>query len=167
MSAVFALLASLAIVLGREMQRDGFPTARELEAATGHPVLAQIPEMPLKGANVAQYLANAPSSAASEALRDLRTSVLRLNADGGSQVIVITGSVAGETTIAIALAQSLRGLGSSSLLIDGDLHACGLTRHLTEPPAKALGLVFREEATLEEGIRDIGGYGLDALLCDD
>ncbi|WP_411976636.1 GNVR domain-containing protein [Sulfitobacter faviae] len=54
MSAVFGLLASLAIVLGREMQGDGFRTARELEAATGHPVLAQIPEMPLKGANVGE-----------------------------------------------------------------------------------------------------------------
>lgn len=119
MSAVFGLLASLAVVLGREMQGDGFRTARELEAATGHPVLGQIPKMVLKGANVAQDIADAPSSAAAEALRDLRTSVLRLNADGGSQVIVITGSVAGETTTAIALAQSLHGLGSSGLLIDG------------------------------------------------
>lgn len=34
MSAVFRLLESLAVVLGREMQRDGFRTARELEAAT-------------------------------------------------------------------------------------------------------------------------------------
>ena len=72
-----------------------FRTARELEAATGYPVLGQIPKVPLKGANVAQYLANAPTSAAAEALRDLRTSALQLNADGGSQVVVITGSVAG------------------------------------------------------------------------
>lgn len=80
----------------------------------------------MKGANVAQYLADAPTSAAAEALRDLRTSVLRLNADGAPQVIVIISSVAGEgaTTAAIALAQSFHGLGKSVLLIDGDICAC-------------------------------------------
>ncbi|MFG6665067.1 GNVR domain-containing protein [Sulfitobacter sp. 916] len=169
MSAAFGLLASLAVVLGREMQRDGFSTARELEAATGHPVLGQIPKMALKGANVAEYLADAPTSAAAEALRDLRTSVLQLDADRGSQVVVITSSVAGEgaTTAAIALAQSLHGLGNSVLLIDGDIRAGGLSQHFSGPPVKALSLVLQEEATLEEGIQNIRGYGLDALLCDD
>ncbi|MFG6562302.1 CpsD/CapB family tyrosine-protein kinase [Sulfitobacter sp. 1A15299] len=99
--------------------------------------------------------------------RDRRTSVLRLNADGAFQVVVITIPVAGEgaTTAAMALAQSLHGLGRSVLLIDKDLRACGLTRHSSELTVKALGPVLREEATLEEGIQNIGGDGLDALLC--
>lgn len=117
-------LFGIGIVMLRQLVHNGFRTAEELEAATGMAVLGQIPRIPIRKRNrLIKYLKDKPTSAASEAIRNLRTSVLLSDIDNPPQVIMSTSSIPGEgkTTQAIALAQNLSGLGKKVLLIEGDI----------------------------------------------
>lgn len=117
-------LLAAAIVLGREFLQNTFRTADDLERSTHISVLGQIPKIPACGRiETIDYLAAKPTSAAAEAVRNLRTSVLMSNIDAPPQVIMITSSLQaeGKTTMAIALAQSLVGLSKKVLLIEGDI----------------------------------------------
>ncbi|MGR3699467.1 MAG: GNVR domain-containing protein [Roseovarius sp.] len=168
MAGVSGLIASIGFILCRELRRDGFCTARDLETVTGHRVLGQIPKIPMRaGKNVAQYIDGEPTSAAAEAVRDLRISVMRLNTESVLRTLVLTSAVEGEgaTTIALALAQSLSCIGKSVLLVEGDTAYRSLSRHFAEPPDKGLAEVMEEEITFSEGIKNIDGRGLDVLLC--
>jgi len=169
MSAVLGLLSGVGFILWREMRYDGFRTVCELEAATGCSVLGQIPKMPAKaGSDVLQFLANSPMSATAEAVRDIRTSFLRLNRGSLPQVIVSTSSVSGEgaTTTAVALGQSFCGLGKSVLLVEGDGRRRAFTRHFPSLPSGGIGSVLREELSLSEAAHRPDGFGADVLGCD-
>jgi capsular exopolysaccharide synthesis family protein len=87
-------------------------------------VLGQIPTIPAKArADVFAYLRNKPTSAAAEAIRNLRTSLLMSNVDAPPQVILSTSSLPGEgkTTQSLALAQNMAAMGQKVLLIEGDI----------------------------------------------
>lgn len=134
------LLLGTGIVLLREFMHQGFRSAGELEERTGITVLGQIPRIPVRGrSRQVGWLAARPASAAAEAVRNLRTSVLLSNVDRPPQVILTTSAVPGEgkTTVSIALAQNLAGLERRVLLIEGDLRR--RTFHSYFPDAKAHG----------------------------
>ncbi|WP_323764768.1 GumC family protein [Marinovum sp.] len=112
------------IVLVRQMMHSGFRTPEDLEAATGHAVFGQIPKMPLRRrGSLIDYLNDKPTSAAAEAIRNLRTSVLLSDIDQAPQIIMSTSAVPGEgkTTQSISLSHNLAGLGKKVLLIEGDI----------------------------------------------
>ncbi len=124
LAGLVGLVLSAAAIILREVLHTGFRTAEELEAATGHTVMGgQIPRVPVRDtrAGVIRYLADKPTSAAAEAVRNLRTSVLLSNVDQPPQVIMVTSSLPGEgkTTTAIALAQNFVGMGKKVLLLEG------------------------------------------------
>lgn len=125
LAGLIGFVLSAAAILLREVLHTGFRTAEELEAATGHTVMGQIPRVPVRDtrAGVIRYLADKPTSAAAEAVRNLRTSVLLSNVDAPPQVIMVTSSLPGEgkTTNAIALAQNFTGMGKKVLLLEGDI----------------------------------------------
>ena len=121
---VVGLLAGSAVVLLREMGNDTFRTGQMLENHTGYGVLGQVPMLPgRQWRDVIAYLAEKPTSAAAEAVRNLRTSVMLSNVDNPPKLLMTTSSVPGEgkTTLALALAQNLVGLGKKVLLIEGDI----------------------------------------------
>ena len=123
-----ALIAGLviggALVLLWDLLHTGLRTAPELEAATGRPVLGQIPLVPRATRDaVLSYFVEKPTSMAAEAMRNLRTSILMSDIDQPPQVIMLTSSLPdeGKTTTSIALAQNFTGLGKRVLLIEGDI----------------------------------------------
>ncbi|NKB28860.1 MAG: polysaccharide biosynthesis tyrosine autokinase [Rhodobacteraceae bacterium] len=120
-SALAALLAGALVILW-ELAQKGFRSPEALEATTGYPVVGQVPLVP--GASPAQklrYLIEKPNSAAAEAVRNLRTSVLTQT--DAAQVIMVTSSVPaeGKTTQAIALAQNIAAMGRKVMLIECDV----------------------------------------------
>jgi succinoglycan biosynthesis transport protein ExoP len=62
----------------------------------------------------------------SEAVRNLRTSILMTNPNQVKQVIMLTSSVPkeGKTILSFALAQNMLGLGKRILLIEADIRRC-------------------------------------------
>jgi capsular exopolysaccharide synthesis family protein len=125
----------VALVLVREAMHSAYRSARELEEDTGVTVMGQIPVIPGKDrVDILDYLVSKPSSAAMEAIRNLRTSVLLSNVDNPPQVIMSTSSIPGEgkTTNSLALATNLVGTGKSVLLLEGDIRRNTLLEYFPE-----------------------------------
>jgi capsular exopolysaccharide synthesis family protein len=124
LSIVLGTMLGIAIVLVRQFLNNGYRTSEELERDSRMTILGQIPLMPIsKRTELIDYLNDKPTSAAVEAVRNMRTSVLLSNIDQPPQVILSTSSVPGEgkTTISIALAHNLAGLGKRVLLLEADI----------------------------------------------
>jgi len=124
LSLILGSMIGAGITVGREALRNHFRTAEDLETRTGYTVLGQIPRIPIKKrSELLDYLTSKPTSAAAEAIRNLRTSILMSNIDEPCKVIMSTSSIPqeGKTTQAIALAQNLSGMGRKVLLIEGDI----------------------------------------------
>ena len=119
----WVLLAAIGLII-RELLQNGIRVPDELEQMTGLPVMGQIPKIPVgKRRDVLDYLVDKPASAAAEAIRNLRTSVMLSNLDNPPQIIMSTSSVPGEgkTTQSIALTQNFAAMGKKVLLIEGDI----------------------------------------------
>jgi len=167
MFSILGLMAGGGLVLYRETMRNGYRTARQLEGETGVVVMGQIPLIPGKlRKDILSYLTSKPSSAAMEAVRNLRTSVLLSNVDKPPQVIILTSSVPGEgkTTNSLALAVNLVGTGKSVLLIEGDIRRNTLGEYFPgDRSAKGLVSVLSGEAKLEEVMVHHAALGLAFL----
>ena len=136
---ILGLMTAAAALLLREAMQNTFRTAKQLEEQTGDSVLGQIPKIPARGRiGTIEYLTKKPTSAAAEAIRNLRTSVLMSNVDTDAQVIMATSSIPaeGKTTTTIALAQNLAGLNKTVLLIEGDIRRRTFGAYFPEATAK-------------------------------
>lgn len=166
LSAILGLMLGAGIVLLRELRNTSFRTAQDLEAATGYTVLGQIPEMPVsKRRHVLKYLSDKPTSAAAEAVRNLRTSLMLSNLGKPPQVILSTSSIAGEgkTTNALSLAHNLLGLGKKVLLIEGDIRRRTLNQYFADLPEKGIVSLLTGDVTLDEAIYRSKEFGADVL----
>lgn len=164
MSGILGLMLGAGIVLLQEARRKGYRSAQEVERKTGYSVLGQIPVFPASGRRkVLEYLAEKPSSATAEAVRNLRTSLMLSNVDRPPQVVVMTSSLPGEgkTTNALALAQNFVGIGKKVLLVEGDIRRRTMTAQLSNVPTKGIVSVLAGDITVEEAI-----FKDDLLGCD-
>ncbi len=166
LSAVLGVMLGAAIVLLIEARSKGYRSARELERKTGYSVLGQIPVFPARGRRkVLEYLADKPSSATAEAVRNLRTSLMLSNVDRPPQVVVITSSLPGEgkTTNALALAHNFVGIGKRVLLVEGDIRRLTMTAQLKGVPKKGIVSVLAGDATAQDAIFQDPLLGCDIL----
>ncbi|WP_170407818.1 polysaccharide biosynthesis tyrosine autokinase, partial [Ruegeria arenilitoris] len=166
LSAILGLMLGSGIVLLVEARRKGYRSAQELERKTGYSVLGQIPVFPARGRRkVLEYLAEKPSSATAEAVRNLRTSLMLSNVDRPPQVVVITSSLPGEgkTTNALALAQNFVGIGKKVLLVEGDIRRLTMTAQLQGVPKNGIVSVLAGDATAQEAIFQDPLLGCDIL----
>lgn len=168
LAIILGLMAGAAIVLLREFLQNTFRTAEDLEGRTGITVLGQIPRIAVKTRpQTIAYLAEKPTSAAAEAIRNLRTSVLLSNVDHPPKVILSTSSIPGEgkTTLAIALAQNLAGLDKRVILIEGDIRRRTFTAYFPEA-AKNAGLlsVISQKVPLAEVVYRHPELKIDVLM---
>jgi polysaccharide biosynthesis transport protein len=168
LSLILGLMAGAALVLMREYLQNTYRTAEELEKGTGLTVLGQIPTIPARGrAQTIKYLADKPTSAASEAIRNLRTSILLSNVDNPPKVIMSTSSVPGEgkTTLAIALAQNLAGLSKKVILIEGDIRRRTFGEYFPEAREKGgLLSVISGKMPLEQAVWQHPDVKIDILM---
>ena len=167
LSLVLGLMAGAAIVLIRQFMHNTFRTAEELEAATGLPVLGQIPRMPIKARNdLIGYLRDKPTSAPAEAIRNLRTSLLLSDIDNPPKVIMSTSALPGEgkTTQAISLTQNLSGLGKKVLLIEGDIRRRALAQYFSDVPPGGILTALSGEVPLHEVVFHDDRLKADVLM---
>ncbi len=167
MSAMFGLVFGAAVVLLSEWRNNTFRTARDLEEATGVTVLGQVPIIPGKNRQrTLAYLNERPTSAAAEAVRNLRTSVLLSNIDKTPKVIVSTSSVPGEgkTTNSLALALNCAGMGKRVLLIEGDIRRRVFSEYFPNEARGGLVSVLAGEVPFEQALHRDQVYGIDLLF---
>ncbi|MDP3341046.1 polysaccharide biosynthesis tyrosine autokinase [Frigidibacter sp.] len=154
-SGFLGLMLGTGIVLLREAGQNTFRSARELEELTGRTVMGQIPQIPSRSRSDAiGYLYAKPTSAAAEAVRNLRTSVLLSNLDSQPQVIISTSAIPGEgkTTTSLALAQNLTQMGKKVLLVEGDIRRRVFGQYFKFEQELGLLAVLSGEKRLDEVI---------------
>lgn len=153
LSMILGVFAGIAFVLLREMTQNTFRAPEDLEHQTGYTILGQIPNIPAQHrAKVLQYLTDKPTSAAAEAVRNLRTSLLLSDINNPPQVIMSTSSVPGEgkTTQSLALTQNLAGLGKRVLLVEGDLRKRVFGEYFGIQNEQGLMAVLEGKATIQD-----------------
>jgi capsular exopolysaccharide synthesis family protein len=167
LSMILGTMLGVAIVLLQQFLHNGFRTAELLEKHTGITVMGQIPRIPIsKRQGLIPYLNNKPTSAASEAIRNLRTSVLLSNIDSPPKVIMSTSSVPGEgkTTQAIALAQNFAKLGKSVLLIECDIRRRTFSQYFKYAPDAGIVAALARSRPLDEIVFRDKELGADVLM---
>ncbi len=169
MSALLGTIIGVGGVLLREMRQNGYRQPSELEEDTGLPVMGQVPLLPTSNRRQAlEYLAMKPTSAAAEAVRNLRTSVLLTSPDKSPKVIMLSSALPGEgkTTVSFALAQNFVGLGKKVLLVEGDIRRRVFSQYLDVKDAKGMIAVLSGETTLTEAAIHDPVLGADILISE-
>lgn len=168
MSVVLGFIIGAIATLAREALQNTFRSASALERHTGRAVLGQIPRIPARTrADTIAYLAKKPTSAAAEAVRNLRTSILMSSPDRACKVILSTSSIPGEgkTTLAIALAQNLVGLDKKVILIEGDIRRRKFPEYFPNAEIdKGLLSVVTGETPLAQAVWSDPASGIDVLM---
>jgi capsular exopolysaccharide synthesis family protein len=169
MSIILGAMVGSGIALLWEMRQNGYRLPSDLEAETGLPVMGQIPLFPTGSRRDGlDYLADKPASAAAEAVRNLRTSVMLSSVDKAPKVIMSTSSLPseGKTTVSFALAQNLVGLGKKVLLVEGDIRRLVFAQYLDVKDAKGLMSVLSGDISLEEAVIHDPILGADILVSE-
>lgn len=167
LSLILGTMVGAALILLREFSQNTFRTAEDLENVTGYTVLGQIPSIPARRrSNVLKYLTDKPTSAAAEAVRNLRTSTLLSDIDHPPQVIMSTSSIPGEgkTTQSLSLAQNLSGLGKRVLLIEGDIRRRVFAEYFDIKGKRGILSVLSGKMTLEDAVVYNDQLGADILI---
>lgn len=154
-SLILGAAVASVLLLVRELVQNTFRTAEDLESYTGITVMGQVPLIPARHRRgVLDYLIQKPTSAAAEAIRNLRTSLLLSSMDKATQIIMSTSSVPGEgkTTQSIALTQNLSGLGKKVLLVEGDIRRRVFSEYFSIEKKQGLLAVLAAELDLEDAV---------------
>ena len=167
LSGILGIMVGVGVVLLRASRRNGFQTASDLEKHTGVTVVGQIPTIPARRRmKVLDYLISKPASAAAEAVRDLRTSIMLSDLDNPPKVIVSTSSIPGEgkTTNSLALAQNLSSMGQKVLLIEGDIRRRTLNQYFDAKPTHGIVSVLSGDKAVSEVVEHFEDKGFDVIF---
>ncbi|EPX75667.1 Succinoglycan biosynthesis transport protein [Salipiger mucosus DSM 16094] len=169
LSVILGLMVGAAFVLIREARNRAFRNATQLEAATGYATIGQLPLIPARRRKDAiTYLKDKPSSAAAEAIRNLRTSVMLSNVDTPPKVIMTSSAVSGEgkTTVALSLALNFSTMGKKVLLIEGDIRRRVFGQYLQEDQTEGIVSVLTGTKSFDDVVVHSELLGADVLLGD-
>lgn len=144
--AMFAgILAGIGLAWLAQRLDTTFRSPDEIRRALRVPLLGSLPNLP--GRQAALIVLREPASAAGEAFRILRNTIL-FAAAGQSKTLAITSSVAreGKTRTAANLAAVFAQAGHRTILVDADLRRPGLHQlfHMSERPGLTDALVAGE-----------------------
>jgi polysaccharide biosynthesis transport protein len=124
LGGAIGLIIGASFIIFWELRFSGYRSVSQLRDNSGYSVLAGVPLMPLRNRKTfISYVKAKPNSMFSEAVRNLRTSILMSNPNQDKKVIMLTSSVPkeGKTMLTYALAQNMVGLGKRILLIEADI----------------------------------------------
>ena len=154
------------IILFRELRFSGVRSIDELRKCSDHNILASIPLISFHDSKeIISYLKNKPSSIVSEAVRNLRTSILMSNEFQAPQVIMLTSSIPkeGKTILTFALAQNMVGLGKRILLIEADIRRNVYTVNIDRKKSVALVDVLTGDRKFKDVDPFVEELGFDIL----
>jgi capsular exopolysaccharide synthesis family protein len=131
------LILGLFLAAMKDRLHSGFRTVSQVEAALGVPVLAVIPDVPLKGGDKpADFIFKRPQSGYSEAVRRLN---IGLSGRGRpKRVVGVSSALPGEgkSTLVVSMARSAAERGLSTVIVDLDLRRAQIGRILDQRNAK-------------------------------
>lgn len=134
---VLGLVLGIGLAALLDLLNAGFSSPRQLEEATGLPVLSSVEwvnfaegEKTGSAIPVLDFLAAKPLSRFSESIRSLRAGVQMSDVDNPPRVIEVTSASPseGKTSIALAIAASAASSGKRVVLIDCDLRRPSITQ---------------------------------------
>ncbi len=169
MTGLLGLMLGAAFVLVREARNRAFRTAEQLEAVTGYATIGQLPMIKAsRRKDAIAYLKERPSSAAAEAVRNLRTSVMLSNVDTPPKVIMTCSALPGEgkTTVAMSLTLNFASMGKKVLLIEGDIRRRVFGQYLTTEQTDGVVSVLTGVKHFDEVVTHDELVGADVLLGD-
>lgn len=172
-----AVLASLgvglAVIVLLEMMQGGLRTIAEVETRLKLSVLASVPRASARGSWFGQRRNMAPADCIgasgatvfSEAIRNLRASLIGVRQTSGARVIGFTSALPGEgkTTTALAFARMLAVNGARVLLVDCDLRKSKFAETMHVGSGKGLIEALRGTTHLSEAVVTDRVKGLDIL----
>lgn len=161
-----ALGLALAFLL--ELLNTRFRHPRELEEATGYPVLGVLPSVGGIGRrrSLLDRLDGRRGRALSEAVRDLRTSIRHTNIDQPPQLVMFTSAAPGDgkSTTSVLTALASQEMGVHTLLVECDLRRPSIDRMFEhDPSSPGLISVLTGQASLDEAVFRDEDSGLDLL----
>ncbi|MCB1337136.1 MAG: AAA family ATPase [Maritimibacter sp.] len=164
--AMLGLTIGLAIAVILEMTRSTFRTRREIEAATGHRVLATLPRV--RGRDMRRIvsdLSGKSNSVFGERVRQLKTFLFARKGGRGAQVIMVASSRPGEgkSLVAMALAEMAVLAGKEVVMVDGDLRASKLVKGFGWKPVHDFADFVLERCALDEAILTDDELGINVL----
>lgn len=163
------ILLGIFLVVLLDRMNNTFRSPQQLEQMAGITVLGMVPlaGRRLKRADVVSYLQEKPNSSLTEAIRNLRTSILFSDVDHPPKTVLFTSSVPreGKSTTAIMLALTSQQMGKSAIIVDCDLRMPALSKAL-QVDNDDLGLlsVINGSASLEQAIFVEPSTGLHILM---
>lgn len=158
----FAIIAAVFM----EMTRSTFRTRREIEAQTGHRVLATLPRM--RGRDMRRIVTNLrgkSNTVFGERMRQLKTVLLMRRGGFDKRVIMVASSRPGEgkSTVAMALAEMAVLAGKEVVVVDADLRCSSLVKNFGWTPKHDFSDFVLERCALDEAILTDETLGINVL----
>ena len=164
---IITAVGSVVLALFLEALDVGLKSAEQVEELTGLPVLTMVPKIPGKHSidQMGRYVLDQPLSTASEAVRNLYTSLRLANPDNPISRISFTSAVAseGKSTLCLWLARVAAAQGRKVILIDCDLRRPKLHRMLDISNSNSISDVIAGNATLDECIQEDESSGIHVI----
>jgi polysaccharide biosynthesis transport protein len=155
LSVPAGLLLGLLLAFLAERMDSGFRTVTDVEALTGFPVMATVPEVSAAGGQTlraADIVIDKPMSSFAEAIRGLQLGLILSDVDRPAKVVLVTSSVPGEgkTTVAVSLARIAASSGLRTVLLDCDLRRASSGKALSSEFSKSIVDVLTGAAPLDK-----------------
>jgi succinoglycan biosynthesis transport protein ExoP len=151
-----------------EMLDTSISTREQIEERLRVPFLGIIPNIPTSGGVVPELAVfSAPTSAAAECVRTIRTNLLFMSPDRPLRTILVTSSGPGEgkTTTAVSLAETMAGGGSRVLVVDADMRRPRLHKVFGVSGQAGLSALILGDGTIDGAIARTQIPGVDVLPC--
>lgn len=164
--ALLGLTIAVIAAVFMEMTRSTYRTRREIEAQTGHRVLATLPRM--RGRDMRRIITNLrgkSNTVFGERMRQLKTVLLMRRGGFDKQVIMVASSRPGEgkSTVAMALAEMAVLAGKEVVVVDGDLRCSSLVKNFGWTPEHDFADFVLERCALDEAILTDEELGINVL----